>query len=196
MVGAPSTITSESVCEGLLEVNLHTSVSYCVLIRSCVVILHCVGISSCVGSAPGKCILKNRKTNAWSKNASKNSKREGWASSVKTFVMGRGVMYAGQVVKIEYLKVRFEFSKVRFELLKGQRSVQHAEDIRVNECTPRECTLACKAQTDDSGFAGVGVFLIFLILKPVPHGCSTESQRFCPAREVQAWPGAGPGRQV
>ena len=31
----------------------------------------------------------------------KNSKREGWASSVETFVMGRGVMYAGQVVKIE-----------------------------------------------------------------------------------------------
>ena len=56
------------------------------------------------------CILKNRKTNAWSKNASKNSKREGWASSVKTFVMGRGVMDAGQVVKIECLKVKFEFS--------------------------------------------------------------------------------------
>jgi len=37
-------------CEGLLEVNLHTSVSYCVVIRSCVVILHCVGISSCVDS--------------------------------------------------------------------------------------------------------------------------------------------------
>jgi len=127
---------STSVCEGLLEVDLHTSVSYCVVIRSCAVILHCVGISSCVGSAPARCILQNRKTNAWSKNASKNSKREGWASSVKTFVTGRGVMYAGQVVKIECLKVKFEFSKVRFALLKGQRSVQHPEDIRVNECTP------------------------------------------------------------
>jgi len=35
----------------LLEVDLHTSVSYCVVIRSCVAILHCVDISSCVGSA-------------------------------------------------------------------------------------------------------------------------------------------------
>ena len=104
----------------LLEVDLHISVSYCVVIRCCVVILHCVGISSSVGSAPGRCILKNRKTNAWSKNASKNSKREGWASSVKTFVMGRGVMYAGQVVKIECLKVKFEFSKVRFEFERSE----------------------------------------------------------------------------
>jgi len=44
------------------------------------------------------------------------------------------------------LKVKFECSKVRFEWLKCQRSVQHAEDIRVNECTPRECTSACKAR--------------------------------------------------
>ena len=143
----------------LLEVDLHISVSYCVVIRCCVVILHCVGISSSVGSAPGRCILKNRKTNAWSKNASKNSKREGWVSSVKTFAMGRGVMYAGQIVEIECLKVKFGFSKVMFELLKlagrvfkieclrfkfewlkGQKSVQHPKDIRVNECTPRECT--------------------------------------------------------
>ena len=50
----------------------------------------------------------------------KNSKREGWASSVKTFVMGRGVMYAGQVVKIECLKVKFEFSKVRFEFERSE----------------------------------------------------------------------------
>jgi len=82
-----------------------------------------MGISSCVGSAHARCILKNRKTNVRSKNASKNSKREGSASSVKAFAMGRGVMYAGQVVKIECLEVKFEFSKVRFELLKGQRSV-------------------------------------------------------------------------
>ena len=60
--------------------------------------------------------------------------------------MGRGVMYAGQVVKIEYLKVKFEYLKVKFEWLKGQRSVQHSEDIRVNEYTPRECTSACKAR--------------------------------------------------
>ena len=79
-----------------------------------------MGISSCVGSAPARCILKNRKTNAWSKNVSKNSKREGWASSVKTFVRGRGVMYAGQVVKIECLKVKFEFSKVRFEFERSE----------------------------------------------------------------------------
>jgi len=71
----------------------------------------------------------------------KIASREGWASSVKTLVMGRGVMYASQVVKIECLKVKFESSKVGFEWLKGQRSVQHPEDIRVNECTPRECTL-------------------------------------------------------
>jgi len=45
--------------------------------------------------------------------------------------MGRGVMYADQVVKIECLKVKFECSKVRFEWLKGQRSVQHPEDLRV-----------------------------------------------------------------
>jgi len=47
---------------------------------------------------------------------------------------------------IECWKVKFEFSKVRFELLKGQRSVQHPEDIRVNECTPRECTSVCKTR--------------------------------------------------
>jgi len=68
----------------------------------------------------------------------KIASREGWASSVKTLGMGHGVMYAGQVVKFECLKVKFEW-------LKGQRSVQHPEDIRVNECTPRECTSACKA---------------------------------------------------
>ena len=63
----------------------------------------------------------------------KNSKTEGWASSVKTFVMGRGVMYAGQVVKIECLKVKFEFSKVRFELLKSR-----SEERRVGkECRSR-----------------------------------------------------------
>ena len=39
----------------------------------------------------------------------KIASREGWASSVKTLVMGRGVMYTGQVVKIECLKVRFEW---------------------------------------------------------------------------------------
>jgi len=72
--------------------------------------------------------------------------REGCASSVKTLVMGRGVMYAVQVVKIECLKVKFECSKVRFEWLKGQRSVQHPEDIRVNECTPREFTSAWKVR--------------------------------------------------
>ena len=110
-------------CEGLLEFNLHASVSYCVVIRSCVVILHCLGISSCVGSAAARCILKNRKTHAWSENASKNSKQRRWVSSVKTLVMGRGVMYAGQVVKIEGLEVKFEFWKVKCELWKGQRSV-------------------------------------------------------------------------
>jgi len=52
--------------------------------------------------------------------------------------MGQGVMYAGQVVKIECLKVKFECLKVKFEWLKGQRSFQHPEDIRVNGCTPRE----------------------------------------------------------
>ena len=30
----------------------------------------------------------------------KNSKREGWVSSVKTFVMGRGVMYAGRLSRL------------------------------------------------------------------------------------------------
>ena len=90
-------------CEGLLEVNLHTSVSY----------MRGQGMRQ------------------------KIANREGWASSVKTLVTGRGVMYAGQAVKIECLKVKFECSKVRFEWLKGQRSVQHPEDIRVNECTPR-----------------------------------------------------------
>ena len=45
-------------------------------------------------------------------------------------------MYAGQVVKTECLKVKFECLKVKFvclkvkfEWLKGQRSVQHPEDI-------------------------------------------------------------------
>jgi len=76
----------------------------------------------------------------------KIASREGWASSVKTLGTGHGVMYAGQIVKIECLKVKFECLKVKFEWLKGQRSVQHPEDIRVNECTPRECTLACKAR--------------------------------------------------
>jgi len=76
----------------------------------------------------------------------KITNRKGWVSTVKTLAMGHGVMYAGQVVKIECLKVKFERLKVRFEWLKGQRSVQHPEDIRVTECTPRECTPACKAQ--------------------------------------------------
>ena len=58
----------------------------------------------------------------------KITSREGWASSVKTLVMGRGVMYAGQVVKIECLKVKFEYSKVRFEWLKGQRRT-HSKGI-------------------------------------------------------------------
>ena len=66
-----------------------------------------MGISSCVGSSPARCILKNRISNVWSKNASKNSKGEGSVSSVKTLVMGRGVMCAGQVVKIEGLRVEF-----------------------------------------------------------------------------------------
>ena len=35
--------------------------------------------------------------------------------------------------------------KVKFEWLRGQRSVQHPEDIRVNEYTPRECTSACSS---------------------------------------------------
>jgi len=76
----------------------------------------------------------------------KIANREGWSSSVKTLVMGRGVMYAGQVVKIECLKVKFECSKIRFEWLKGQRSVQHPEDIRVNEYTTRKCTSVCKVR--------------------------------------------------
>ena len=43
--------------------------------------------------------------------------------------MGYGVMYVDQVVKIECLKVKFECLKVKFEWLKGQRSIQHPEDI-------------------------------------------------------------------
>jgi len=58
---------------------------------------------------------------------------------IKKLETGQGVMYAGQVVKIECLKVKFEW-------LKGQRSVQHPEDIQVNGCTPREYTSACKAR--------------------------------------------------
>ena len=58
--------------------------------------------------------------------------------------MWHGVMYAGQVVKIVCLKVRFECLKVKFKWSKGQRSVQHPEDIRVNEYTPRECTSVSK----------------------------------------------------
>ena len=49
----------------------------------------------------------------------KITNREGRASSVKTMGMGQGVMYAGQVVKIECLKVKFECLKVKFEWLKG-----------------------------------------------------------------------------
>jgi len=59
--------------------------------------------------------------------------RKGRKSSVKTLGTGQGVMYAGQVVKIECLKVKFECLKVKFEWLKGQGSVQHPKDIRVNE---------------------------------------------------------------
>jgi len=58
---------------------------------------------------------------------------------IKRLGKGEGVKYAGQVVKFECLKVKFEW-------LKGQRSVQHPRDIRVNGCTPRECTSACKAR--------------------------------------------------
>ena len=36
---------------------------------------------------------------------------------------GHGVMYTGQVDKIECLKVKFECFEVKFEWLKGQRSV-------------------------------------------------------------------------
>jgi len=102
--------------------------------------------SSCVGSAISRFILKIEKNMRGQRMRQKISNREGWASSVKTLGMGQGVMYAGQVVKIERLKVKFECLKVRFEWLKGQRSVQHPEDIRVNEYTPRECTSACKAR--------------------------------------------------
>ena len=38
----------------------------------------------------------------------KMASKEGWASSVKTLGMGHGVMYSGQVAKIECLKVKFE----------------------------------------------------------------------------------------
>ena len=48
----------------------------------------------------------------------KNSKREGWASSVKTFVMGRGVMYAGQVVKIESSLIFFFVSVPKWCLIR------------------------------------------------------------------------------
>jgi len=58
---------------------------------------------------------------------------------IKTLGTGQGVMYTGQVVKIECFKVKFEW-------LKGQRSVQHPEDIQVNGYTPRECTSACKVR--------------------------------------------------
>ena len=62
---------------GLLEFNLHASVSYCVVIHSCVAIPHCVVISSCVSSSASRCILTHRKTHVWSENASKNSKQRG-----------------------------------------------------------------------------------------------------------------------
>ena len=52
----------------------------------------------------------------------KIASREGRASSVKMLGTGQGVMYAGQVAKFECLKVKFEW-------LKGQRNVQHLEDI-------------------------------------------------------------------
>jgi len=66
---------------------------------------------------------------------------ERWGASkiqivIKMLGTGQGVMYAGQVVKIECLKVKFEW-------LKGHRSVQHPKDIRVNGYTPRECTSTC-----------------------------------------------------
>jgi len=133
-------------CEGLLEVNLHTSVWYCVVICSCVIILHCVGICCLSAALLQGAYSKIEKHMRGQRMRQKIASREGWASSVETLVMGRGVIYADQVVKIECLKVKFECSKVRFEWLKGQRSVQHPEDIRVNECTPRECTSACKVR--------------------------------------------------
>ena len=69
---------------------------------------------------------------------------ERWgASKVKILIRrlgtGQGAMYASQVVKIECLRVYFEW-------LKGQKSVQHPKDIRVNGCTPRECTSAFKVR--------------------------------------------------
>jgi len=76
---------------------------------------------------------------------------EKWGASkikvvIKKLGTGQGVMYTSQVVKIGCLKVKFECLKVKFEWLKGQRSVQHPKNIRVNGCTPWECTLACKAR--------------------------------------------------
>jgi len=69
---------------------------------------------------------------------------ERWGASkiqiiIKRLGTGQGVMYASQVVKFKCLKVKFEW-------LKGQRSVQHPKDIRVNGCTPKEFTSACKAR--------------------------------------------------
>ena len=67
-----------------------------------------------------------------SENASKNSIQRRVGIIRQNVGYGDNVMYAGQVVKIECLKVNFECLKVRFEWLKGQRSVQHPEGIRVN----------------------------------------------------------------
>ena len=64
---------------------------YFVAIHSCVSIPHCVGISSCVSSFVSRCILTDRKTHAWSENASKNSKqrREGIISFCTPPSVGR-----------------------------------------------------------------------------------------------------------
>ena len=114
-------------CEGLLEVNLHTSVSYCVVIALSFYIAWAFLLVS--AALLQGTYSKIERHISGQRMRQKIASREGWASSVKTLVVGRGVMYAGRVVKIECSKVKFECSKVRFEWLKCQRSVQHPEDI-------------------------------------------------------------------
>ena len=101
-----------------MEVDLHTSVSYCVVIRSCVAILHCVAFLLVSAALLQGAYSKIEKQMRGQRMRQKNSKREGWASSVKTFVMGRGVMYAGQVVKIESSLVFFFVSVAKWCLIR------------------------------------------------------------------------------
>jgi len=74
-------------CEGLLEVNLHTSVSYCVVIALSFYIAWAFLLVS--AALLQGTYSKIERHISGQRMRQKIASREGWASSVKTLVVGR-----------------------------------------------------------------------------------------------------------